>query len=412
MLLQVFQRLMALVSLAVLALGGYLIWSWWDLRQTLEAQGVVYEDDIGWRLWAGLALLAVSFLGRTPMLWLLARKGDDGDRLRRLQGRTVETPTGARLHVEEVGPSDAPALVFVHGWGLDAGIWREARLMLAQRYRVIAFDLAGLGRSKGPREGVYTLEGFADDLRAVLHDAAPRQAVLVGHSIGGMTLQTFARRHPAALGTEVAGLVLENTTHTDPTRTTILGKALHAMKPVLAPLMKLDIALSPLVWAMNWQSYLSGGTHLAMRFGGFGTRPTRAQLEQVALAATRNPPAVQAKGNLAMMQWDATADLPRLSVPTLVFIGGRDLVTVPPAGERIARDAPGARPFRVEGAGHLGPMELAQVYNEVIARFADEVFTRGATWADRGAEARLTEAPSPNDRTSGDEVPRRPEVRH
>lgn len=295
MLLQVFQRLMALISLALLAAGGYLIWSWWDLRRTLEAQGVAYEDEAGWRLWAGVALLAVSFLGRTPVLWLLARKGDDGDRLRRPEGRTVETPTGARLHVEETGPADAPALVFVHGWGLDAGTWREARLMLAQRYRVIAFDLAGLGKSKGPRGGVYTLEGFADDLRSVVQDAAPRQAILVGHSIGGMTLQTFARRHPAALGTEVAGLVLENTTHTDPTRTTVLGKALYAMKPVLAPLMKLDIALAPLVWAMNWQSYLSGGTHVAMRFGGFGTRPTRAQLEQVALAATRNHPAVQAR---------------------------------------------------------------------------------------------------------------------
>lgn len=403
MLLQVFQRLMALLSIALFGVAAYLLWSWWDLRQALN-DGVVY-DDTGWRLWAGLALIAFSLLGRTPILWLLGRRGEDGDRLRRLEGRMIESPTGARLHVEEFGPPDAPALIFVHGWGLDAGIWREARLALSSRYRVIAYDLAGLGKSKGPPDGCYTLERFADDLLAVVKDVAPRRAVLIGHSIGGMTLQTFARRHPDALERDVAGLVLENTTHTDPTRTTVLGGALHAMKPVLGPMMKVDIALAPLVWLMNWQGYLSGSTHVAMRFGGFGGRPTRAQLEQVSRAVTKNHPAVQAKGNLAMMSWDATPDLPRIAAPMLVFIGGRDLVTVPAAGERIADGAPGGRPLRIERAGHLGPMELAQSYNEAIARFADEVFTRGATWADRRAEARLTGDASPAGPAMGDERP-------
>jgi pimeloyl-ACP methyl ester carboxylesterase len=383
MLLQLFQRVMALMSVALLVGGAYLLWSWWDLRQALDAGRLIYEDDIGWRLWGGLALLAVSLLGRTPALWLLARKGDDADRHRRLEGRVLETPTGARLHVESHGPPDAPALIFVHGWGLDAGVWREARLMLGERYQVIAYDLAGLGRSKGPADSRYSLDGFADDLMAVVRQAAPRKVILVGHSIGGMILQTFARRHAEVMGRQVLGLVLENTTHTDPTRTTILGKALHAMRPALEPLMRLDAVLAPLVWAMNWQSYLSGGTHVAMRFGGFGTRPTRAQLEQVSRAATRNHPAVQAKGNLAMMHWDATGELPAIGAPTLVFIGGRDLVTVPQAGERIAHDLRAARPEYVGLAGHLGPMELAETYNTAIAQFADELFTRGAAWADR-----------------------------
>lgn len=394
MLLQLFQRLMALVSLAVLAGGAYLLWSWWDLRRALDATGVVYEDDIGWRLWTGAALLAVSFLGRTPMLWLLARRSPEGDRLRRLEGRTIETPTGARLHVETAGPSEAPALVFVHGWGLDAGIWREARLMLAERYQVVAYDLAGLGRSSGPADGAFSLERFADDLLAVVRQLRPRRAILVGHSIGGMILQTFAQRHAGVLHQQVLGLALENTTPTNPDRTTVLGRALYAMEPVLRPLMRLDILLWPLVWAMNWQSYLSGGTHVAMRFGGFGARPTRAQLEQAALGATRNHPAVQAKGNLAMMNWRGLEDPSALSVPTLVFIGGRDLVTVPAAGEAIVSDAPQARACRLPRAGHLGPMEFAQDYNETIARFADRVFTEGAAWADRPPAARAGEVPA------------------
>ena len=383
MLLQILQRLGALVSLTLLAVGGYLLWSWWDLREALEAGRAVDGDDIDWRLWAGGALLAWSFLGRGPVLWLLGRAGDDGERLKRLPGEPVESPTGACLNVQMTGPADAPALIFVHGWAMDSTVWWEARRQLADRYQVITYDLAGLGKSIGPVDERYSLEGFADDLAAVIAEVCPRKTVLVGHSIGGMTLQTLCRRHPELLGRRVLGLVLENTTHTDPSQTTVLRRGLGVLKPVLIPLMHLDIMLAPVVWLMNWQSYLSGWTHLAMRIGGFGTRPTRAQLEQVSRLATRNSPAVQARGNIAMMRWDATDDLDRIRAPALVFIGGRDLVTIPQAGECIAGGAAEARPIRLPRAGHMGPLELANDYNEAISRFADEVFTRGAAWADR-----------------------------
>lgn len=381
MLLSLFQRLAALVSLALLALGGWIAWDWWQAREALNVQPNIFETD-AWPLWLAAALVAWSFVGRLPMGLLLARKGDDAARMRRLPGETLETPDGARLHVERTGPADAPVLVFVHGWGLDAGIWWEARNMLSERYQVVTYDLAGLGKSKQPRDGGYSLDRFAEDLMAVVASAAPRRVILVGHSIGGMTVQTFCQRYPETLGRQVQGIVLENTTPTDPTHTTVLGEALHALEPVLKPLMHLDIWLQPLVWAMNWQSYLSGSTHLAMRFGGFGTQPTRAQLNQVSLAATRNSPAVQAKGNLAMMNW-AGVDPTELRVPALVFIGSSDIVTVPDAGESIVWKAPQARPMLMGDGGHLGPLELAAHYNSEIARFADEVFTRGAQSADR-----------------------------
>jgi pimeloyl-ACP methyl ester carboxylesterase len=395
MLLQLFQRLMVLVSLALFAAGAYLLWSWWDLREALDA-GRIVEGDFDWRLWIAGALLALSLLGRVPVLWLLGRAGDDAARLNRLPGEPVRTPDGAVLHTEATGPVDAPVLVFVHGWGMDASTWHDARVRLATRYRVIAYDLAGLGNSKGPGDGRYSLERFADDLATVLDRLAPRRAIVIGHSIGGMIIQTFCRRHPQLLGGQVLGVVLENTTHTDPSQTTILGRLLGALRPVLIPLMWLDVVLFPIVWLMNWQSYLSGSTHLAMRFGGFGTRPSRAQLDQVARLATRNPPQVQAKGNIAMMRWEGAGDLGQIRVPTLVFAGGRDLVTVPRAGEALARWIPTATLRPMSQAGHMGPLELADAYNAEIARFADEVFTRGAAWADRRPPA---VAPGPTGET-------------
>ncbi|RAK57939.1 alpha/beta fold hydrolase [Phenylobacterium deserti] len=409
MLLLLLQRIFSLISLAFLALGGYLVWSWWQMREAVDATG--FDDDPQpWRLWVGVALLAWSFLGRTPVLMLLGRKGDDHDRLKRSSGEKLQTPTGAVLDVASEGPAEAPALVFLHGWGLERGIWWEARQRLSRRFRVVTYDLAGLGKSKQPADGKYSIERFADDLRAVVEQQAPRKVVLVGHSIGGMTVMTYCRRHADTLGGQVAGIVLENTTPVDPTHTTVLGEALHATEPVLRFFSRLGVPLQPLSWLMNWQSYLSGQTHIAMRIGGFGTRPTRSQLEQVSRAATVNSPAVQSKGNLAMMNWSIERELKGVHIPALVFIGGQDIVTVPSAGENIAWSLPRARRHPVQDAGHLGPMELADEYNSAIEAFADEVFTQGAQWADArpvdlGApDPKVTRLPL---RRPGDEQPDR-----
>jgi pimeloyl-ACP methyl ester carboxylesterase len=406
MLFSIYQRLAALLSLAVLAVGGAFIWSWFQVREMLADYPDGLIDSQDWRLWTGSLLIAWSLLGRIPVAMLLGEAGDDGDRLKRLPGDTLETASGARLHVERTGPAEAPVLIFVHGWGLDAGVWWEARQMLSDRYQVVTYDLAGLGRSKAYKDRRYSLDRFADDLMALVSEACPRKVILVGHSIGGMTVQTFCRRYPETLGRQVVGVVLENTTHTDPMRTTALGHGLEALEPVVKPLMRLDIWLQPLAWLMNWQSYLSGSTHLAMRFGGFGTTPTKAQLEQVSRAVTRNSPAVQARGNLAMMEWGVTEDLPEMRIPALVFIGGDDIVTVPEAGELIARRMPQARTAHVSAAGHLGPIELAHQYNAAIAAFADQVFTRGARSADvvfdrAPAQGGLSEPRSPAPRTPG-----------
>lgn len=382
MLLSIVQRLLALASLLVLAAGLYFAWSWWRLYQILESPAGVALDTQIWRLWSAGALIAISLLGRKPVLWLLGRRGDDAGRFRRAPGEWLETPSGARLNLQAEGPGEAPVLLFVHGWGMEAGFWWEARRRLSARFQVVVYDLAGLGRSKPPRDGRISLDRFGEDLCAVVRRFASRKVILVGHSIGGMTVLTFCRRYPEMLNHAVCGIVLEHTTADNPARTTVLRESLYAARPLLRPLMRLDVWLQPLVWAMNWQSYLSGATHLAMRLAAFGATPTRAQLDQVARDATRNPPAVQAKGNLAMMDWRIEEELPLIRVPSLVFIGGRDLVTIPQAGETIAWRLPKARPYRLGEAGHMGPLEFADDYNAAIESFADEVFTQGALRAD------------------------------
>lgn len=374
------RSLFGLISLALLPVAAYLVWSWWQGDLVTDLDGVQRRlRDEDWRLWVGLGLLAWSFLGRLLVTPLIAHGDDEPTWPERGVGevRTLQSPSGASLYVELLGPTDGPTVILTHGWGLDSTIWFYAKRELSRRFRVIVWDLPGLGKSKAGA-GEPSLEGFAVDLQTVLSLADGAPAVLVGHSIGGMTIQTLARDNPAALA-GVGGIVLLNTTYTNPLRTMIASPLAQALRwPVLEPLMRLAAWLQPLTWLFAWQGYVSGSAHMANRLG-FGHYVTRSQLEHTTLLATRNPPGVLARGNLAMFDWDATGALAKVRCPVLIIGGEVDLVTKLEASRFIADSAPSGRLEPVEGVNHMGFLERADVYNQAIADFVDTVQARPAT---------------------------------
>jgi pimeloyl-ACP methyl ester carboxylesterase len=236
---------------------------------------------------------------------------------------------------------------------------------------VIVWDLPGLGRSRAASGRAVDLSHFAQDLKALLSLTDGKPAVLVGHSIGGMTIQTLVRDHPEVLESSVAGLVLVNTTYTNPLRTMVLSGLAQALRwPLLEPLFRLTIWLQPLAWLSAWQSYMSGSAHLANRIG-FASQVTRSQLEHNTLLATRNPPAASARGNLAMFRWDAEGALRASTIPTLILAGDSDLVTKREASETISSATPNGRLEVVSDANHMGFLERSEVYNDEIARFCE-----------------------------------------
>lgn len=358
-----------LLSLAVLAAAAYLLWSWQSGELVRDATGELYRDREDWRLWTGLGLLAWSFLGRSVVLALSARRDRLKTRAERGAGRMVESSTGSSLYVESHGPESGSPIIFTHGWGMDSTFWRYARHDLADRFRLIVWDLPGLGKSKPATKDAISLEAFAADLRSLVELSGGRKPVLVGHSIGGMVIQTLIRDHPK-IQSRLGGLVLLNTTYTNPLRTMVFAKLLRALqRPVLEPASKLMIALQPLVWLSKWQSYLSGSSHLAHRLG-FGKFVTRSQLEHTTLLSTRNPPAAQARGDLAMFHWDATGALGRVRIPVLVIGGDKDIVTKLEASQAICGETDMADIRVVEDVNHMGPLERADLYNQLIADFA------------------------------------------
>ena len=336
----------------------------------------VFAPDWGFN---GQTALLVSGLAAT--LWaipkgplvprrLLRRPGPDDPRdLRTGEVHRLARPDGSELRVETYGPADGPPVVLTHGWGLDGCEWYYAKKELAG-CRLIVWDLPGLGLSTEPADHDYSLENLARDLDAVVGVAGGRPVVLVGHSIGGMISLTHAKLFPEALGTRVCGLVLVNTTYTNPVRTTrMAGLKTALQKPLIEPLLHLTIAVSPLVRLMNKLSYWNGSAHRSSEKSGFSGDETRGQLDFIASYTPRTSPAVLARGMLGMLRYDATNVLRTITVPTLVVTGDKDPVCKPEASERMRADIPAAELLTLSPAKHEGLIEHHGRLHEAVRSF-------------------------------------------
>lgn len=351
--------LSGLLTVAWLGGAGYILYRWHE--------GELVSDH--WLI-LGAVMLLWSFLGFLPIL-LFRRSGRDEPKpIRSNQTQRLARPDGSEIHVEFYGDDQAPTIILTHGWGPDSLIWYYAKKQLTDQFRVIVWDLPGLGKSKKPKNRDYSLEKYARDLEAVLDLAGDQPVLLLGHSMGGMILLTFCRLFPEQLKRRVAGLVIVDSTYTNPLKTTILSKLLLALqKPVLEPLLYLSIALSPVLWLTSWLSYLNGLTLLTTEISGFTGKETRGQLNFATLIGLKASPGVLARGTLAMLRFNETETLAQISIPTLVVVGKSDIATRPFANQRISEQVPQAELAVLTPGGHMGLMERNQQFAEVVRTF-------------------------------------------
>jgi pimeloyl-ACP methyl ester carboxylesterase len=356
---------LGVLSFILLGGGAYLLWLWY----VGAVVGATYVA-------VGCASVIWTLVGRWIVLLFWRRSGEDEPRRTRTGSfQTLQRPDGTRLHVEFSGPADGPTMILTHGWGTDSTEWYYTKRALAECFRLIVWDLPGLGKSGGPLDGNYRLEKMADDLAAVVELAGTRPVLLLGHSIGGMITLTFWRRYSLTLGRRVTGLVLVNTTYTNPVLTTSFSKLWRALQaPLLTPLLYLTIWVSPIVRLMNWLSYLNGFTHIQTALTGFAGHETRGQLDFTAQFTPRCSPAVLARGGLATFAYNEAATLVSIDVPTLVLTGHLDRVLVPEASAYLRDVIPTAELVCLRPAGHMGLLEQHERFNDEVARFGAACF--------------------------------------
>lgn len=106
---------------------------------------------------------------------------------------TITTKDGTQIYYKDWGAG--PAVTFSHGWPLNADMWDGQMLFLARNgFRVVAHDRRGHGRSSQASSG-NDMDGYADDLAAVIEALDLKQVTLVGHSTGGGEVARYIGRH-------------------------------------------------------------------------------------------------------------------------------------------------------------------------------------------------------------------------
>lgn len=263
---------------------------------------------------------------------------------------------GIRLHYEVLGRSGAPAVLMIQGLGADKHGWDMQRFVLAARYRVIAFDNRGAGRSDKPF-GHYSLEQMADDAIAVLDAAGVETAHVVGASMGGAISQIVALQHQH----RVRSLTLACTAcRNHPWRRELLtGWATHATERGMGAMTR-----EAARWVIGPRSF----RRLVPAFGWLGPlamgRPTHAFAAQVrAILATD----------------ESMADhLSEIMVPALVMVGNQDILTPRGDSEELAERLPNAELVVISGAAHGFMVEHATTFNRVLLDFLGRVTAQQA----------------------------------
>lgn len=263
---------------------------------------------------------------------------------------------GGSIHVVDWG--EGAPILFLHGVTLSSEIWSYQFHDLGPSQRTIAVDLRGHGASQ-PGEEQMTIAAMADDVADVLEALDLRQVTLVGHSMGGMTLLRFARRHPDLLRARVgATVIVASAGGISPPLS-----AWHNFAPQAAAL----AVAGHKVFNRSGRPLLPGSTagERAARVI-FGLQPDQAAVRRtVDIVRAMHP------DNLVallpeLVGFDERAAFEDLGVPTVVVVGDRDRLTPPRYAEALAETLPGSRLLLWPGAGHMLMYERRRQLDELI----------------------------------------------
>jgi 3-oxoadipate enol-lactonase len=251
-----------------------------------------------------------------------------------------------RFSYEAAGDAALPPLLFLHGIGGAARAWRGQLETFGDRYRTIAWDMPGYGRSAPlPAVSIATL---ADALQDFLQQIGATKPILVGHSIGGMIVQQWLTKYPGA----AAAVVLAQTSPA-------FGKPDGDWQKSF-----IDARLGPLDRGETMVSLAPG---LVRELVGDDPDAGGMVLARDCMAAV--PEATYRATMLALLGFDQRAALKRIAVPTLVLSGSRDNNAPAPMMAKMASYIPSAKYVELEGVGHLANLERAGAFNAALDSF-------------------------------------------
>jgi len=244
----------------------------------------------------------------------------------------------------------ARELVLLHGWGGNAGVWRELAARLAPRWRVRSLDLPGYGTTAACKS--YTLETLADAVAR----AAPRRCAVVGWSLGGQVALAWARRAPR----QVERLALIATTPCFVRR--------PGWTPAMAPDQFEEFARA---LGMDALDALNRFALLVARGDAAARRVARRLRE--AWSAGGAPDVSVLQGGLKILRGsDLRSGLGKIRQPVLVIHGARDRLVPLAAGRELCRRLACARLLVQRRAAHAPFLSSPAAVAAALRAFLDD----------------------------------------
>jgi pimeloyl-ACP methyl ester carboxylesterase len=255
---------------------------------------------------------------------------------------------GATVHYVDVGPRSNPTVVLIHAFPFSSEMWKYQIRALRERYRTVAFDLRGQGKSLAGN-GLFTIEFLIDDLIALLDKLNIERAILCGLSMGGYVALRTIERH----NDRVSGLILCDTKSEADTNDGKLArtKAIkeinkHGVKPFAASF--LENAFSPSSLAN--EKLVREATRIICR-----NKPLGLCGMLLALAA----------------RTDTTLALSQIDVPTLILVGEHDRITPPHYSKSMRLSIGDSELSILPNAGHISNLENPAEFNLHLLQFLD-----------------------------------------
>ncbi|OBK29960.1 alpha/beta hydrolase [Mycobacterium asiaticum] len=296
---------------------------------------------------------------------------EDFERLDSDRAQVVTTSDGVPLAVREAGPPDAPlTMVFAHGFCLRMGAYHFQRAhlgeVLGDQVRMVFYDQRGHGQSGEGEPDSYTLTQLGQDLETVLQVTAPRgPVVLVGHSMGGMTVMSHARQFPERYGRRIVGAALLSSAAEGVTRSPLgeflKNPALNAVRFTAKSAPRLAHR------GRNVSRSLIGPI---LRAASYSDLQVSRSLDAFSQRMMNGTPIATLVGFLhALETHDETAGLwTLLKVPTFIACGDHDLLTPDEYSRLMAESLPQSELVIVEGASHLALLDKPEAINDGLIR--------------------------------------------
>jgi pimeloyl-[acyl-carrier protein] methyl ester esterase len=259
----------------------------------------------------------------------------------------------AKIHLEIFGKGET--IVFVHGWAMHSGIWRDFAKQLAQNYRVICLDLPGHGRSE--KTDLFTLEQISAELVNAIPPSSAKEGGIcwLGWSLGTTVVLDIASRYPEW----TSSLVL------------LAGNPLFTR---MSQWPGMDVRLLD-----DFAGRLTKNCHatllhfLSLQVNGLPDHKALLKTLKTAASECDTPETNILQGGLEILkQGDMRSVLSELDIPVLAILGGIDTLVPVAVGQKMQQLLPSMELNIIDRAGHLPFLSHSRETLAIISRFINE----------------------------------------